>query len=336
MFTYFIVFHVFLSLLSLFFCRKFNILVDQKIEKHKKFSSSKRSHLIGGSLLFIFLIYYYSLIEENLEILYLLFSIYFLGLMSDLKKINSVSLRFFIQLILILSFTKILNIEIISTKIDFLDNLLEFNFFNVFFVAFCLLVLVNGSNFIDGINGFTISYYLVIFLILLLGFNNLIIDEKLLINVSSILFILLLINLTGYIYLGDSGSYLLSLFVGIFLINFASNNQSISPYFIIVLLWYPCFELLFSMLRRSLNEINSYKPDTFHLHHLIFKKLSSLFGTNNKLITHGITTISINSYNLFIFIISINFIYNSDILIAILTVNIILYIFLYSYLKKEN
>ena len=39
--------------------------------------------------------------------------------MSDLKKINSVSLRFFIQLILILSFTKILNIEIISTKIDF-------------------------------------------------------------------------------------------------------------------------------------------------------------------------------------------------------------------------
>ena len=102
MFTYFIVFHVFLSLLSLFFCRKFNILVDQKIEKHKKFSSSKSSHLIGGSLLFIFLIYYYSLIEENLEILYLLFSIYFLGLMSDLKKINSVSLRFFIQLILIL------------------------------------------------------------------------------------------------------------------------------------------------------------------------------------------------------------------------------------------
>ena len=78
------------------------------------------------------------------------------------------------------------------------------------------------------------------------------------------------------------------------------------------------------------------KPDTFHLHHLIFKKLSSLFGTNNKLIMHAITTISINSYNLFIFIISINFIYNSDILIAILAVNIILYIFLYSYLKKEN
>ena len=38
MFTYFIVVHVFLSLISLFFCRKFNILVDQKIEKHKKFS----------------------------------------------------------------------------------------------------------------------------------------------------------------------------------------------------------------------------------------------------------------------------------------------------------
>ena len=103
----FVFFYVFLSLISIFFCRKFNILVDQKIEKHKKFSYSNRSHLIGGSLLIIFLIYYYFFIEGNFEILYLLFPIYFLGLMSDLKKINSVSLRFFIQLIFILCFTKI-------------------------------------------------------------------------------------------------------------------------------------------------------------------------------------------------------------------------------------
>ena len=89
-----------------------------------------------------------------------------------------------------------------------------------------------------------------------------------------VLFILLIFNLSGYLYLGDSGSYLLSLFTGFFLIEFSNANPAISPYFIIVLLWYPCFELLFSMIRRFLKKKETYKPDTEHLHQLFYKLIS--------------------------------------------------------------
>ena len=39
---------------------------------------------------------------------------------------------------------------------------------------------------------------------------------------------------------------ILSLLVGFFLINFSQINNTVSPYLFVVLLWYPCFELLFS------------------------------------------------------------------------------------------
>ena len=66
--------------------------------------------------------------------------------------------------------------------------------------------------------------------------------------------LILLLNLCGFIYMGDSGAYLLSSFTGIYLINFSYNNEYISPFLIVVLLWYPCFELLFSMIRRFIDK----------------------------------------------------------------------------------
>ena len=62
--------------------------------------------------------------------------------------------------------------------------------------------------------------------------------------------IVFLLNFLNKIYLGDAGSYLISFLTAYFLLDFYSNNDSISPYFICLLLWYPAFENLFSILRR--------------------------------------------------------------------------------------
>ena len=42
------------------------------------------------------------------------------------------------------------------------------------FTTFCLAILINGSNFIDGLNGLLIGYYLLINLssIFYISFNN--------------------------------------------------------------------------------------------------------------------------------------------------------------------
>ena len=75
-------------------------------------------------------------------------------------------------------------------------------------------------------------------------------DKEFIIIFLFSLSILFLMNVKGLVFLGDSGSYLLSFYLGIYLISFFMNNQFISPYYIAAILWYPSFENLFSFLRR--------------------------------------------------------------------------------------
>ena len=136
--------------------------------------------------------------------------------------------------------------------------------------------------------------------------------------------------------MGDSGAYLLSFIAGYYLIEFSSNNIAISPYFIIVLLWYPCFELLFSMIRRSSKDIKTYKPDTLHLHQMIYVYFKKKLNTNNNRIFHLYSSIIINFYNAIVFYIAINFIYRSEVLISIIILNIVVYLIIYSVLKNKK
>ena len=335
MVNYFFVFFIIFSFALIFFCKKYNILVDRKIEKHKKYSTKSKSFLIGGVLFVTFLNYYFLKVQQDPLLLIFIISIFLIGFMSDLKQLNSVSLRFFLQCIFVLIFVNFLKIEINYTKINIFDQWLTISLINIIFVTFCLLVLKNGSNFIDGINGITIGYFLIIFLTILTNLSHFEYDKVLLTNLIFVLLILLLLNLYGIIYLGDSGSYSLSLFSGIFLIEFTNTNISISHYFIIVLLWYPCFELLFTIIRRLFQKNQTYKPDTIHLHQLIYKKIKTNFDIKNDPIIHLITMIIINLYNLMCFFISTKYIYFSEILIIIFTFNILVYIVLYNLLKRN-
>jgi len=332
----FIPLFIIISLLIIYITKKNSLLTDIKSEKHKRFSSKSKSHFLGGLLLIIFFYKEFAIVNLKLFLIVFLTLIFLIGFLSDLKKINSVSLRFFIQLIIIFLFSQLIGLEINNTKILFIDIILQNIYVNIFFVVFCLMILVNGSNFIDGINGLLISYYLLIFVIILFIFNNFnYVDEIFLKNLIFVLTILLIFNFAGLIYMGDSGAYLLSTFAGIYLISLAHFNFSISPYFIILLLWYPCFELLFSMIRRNLKKNKTYKPDTIHLHQLVFSLINKRFKLKNNLFNHFLTTLTINLYNFLIFLFSIKYIFNSEMLVGILFFNIISYLSVYYSLKKK-
>tara|TARA_B100000989_G_scaffold254000_1_gene202570 strand:- start:1988 stop:2422 length:435 start_codon:yes stop_codon:yes gene_type:complete len=86
--------------------------------------------------------------------------------------------------------------------------------------------------------------------------------------------------------LGDSGAYLLGFFIGFIIISSHKSNPDISPYFFISLIWYPCFENLFSILRKLNREFSPLKPDSKHLHQLFLffftKKFDlKLISSNN-------------------------------------------------------
>ena len=178
-----------------------------------------------------------------------MFLIFILVILSDSKIFNSPIKRLITQILIISIFVIYEDFAISDTRIDLIDSILDEKLINIVFTSFCILILINGSNFIDGLNGLVTGYYILITLMIV---NlNLDINSEPMIPFLLVLLILLILNLFNKIYLGDNGSYLLGFMFAIIAISVQNKNSQISPYFIILLLWYPCFENLFSIIRKK-------------------------------------------------------------------------------------
>ena len=105
-----------------------------------------------------------------------------------------------------------------------------------------------------------------------------------------------------------------------------ANNPDISPFFIALLLWYPCFENFFSIIRKTKLKRSPILPDTKHFHQLLFNYLKR---KNISKITNPLTANMINLYNLIIFYIASKDIYNSQLQIILILATIFIYSFLY-------
>ena len=316
-----------LLLINRIFLRN-DILISETGDRHQKFASKQKVPLTGG--IFLFLSFLFFINDQILSFILFSFLILLLGIFSDLKQIKSALTRLIVQISLVLSFVVFNDLQLLYTKIYLLDKLLSYEVFNYLFVSFCILIVINGSNFFDGLNTLNLGYYLLLTLcIYYLGSNDFIFLNEVLINyILVILLISFILNLMNKIYLGDAGSYLLGFTFSIFLINIYLENTQISPFFIILLLWYPSFETLFSIIRKNIMNKSPMKPDSNHLHQHIFYVIHK----NNTLTKYSSNLLSanlINLYNLIIFIISVNFFSNSQIQVLLILLNISLYTFIY-------
>jgi UDP-N-acetylmuramyl pentapeptide phosphotransferase/UDP-N-acetylglucosamine-1-phosphate transferase len=77
----------------------------------------------------------------------------------------------------------------------------------------------------------------------------------------------------GRIFLGDGGAYLLGTTLAIFSAQLVGRHPGVSPWFPLVLVVYPVWETLFSMLRRALRHAPVGAPDDLHLHSLVHRNL---------------------------------------------------------------
>ena len=134
-------------------------------------------------------------------------------------------------------------------------------------------------------------------------------------------------------FLGDSGVYVITIYMSIYVIEFININNNISSLIALNLLWYPAFENLFSIIRRSLSNRNIQLADRNHLHILIFEKFSKKI---NKNIANTLTGITINIFLMIGIFTSIHYLNNGKILLLILLLNIVFYLisFFYFLLKK--
>ena len=304
--------------------KKTKYLKNYSGDDHQKFTTNKNIPLTGG--FFIIIVFLLALFEENNFFLISIILIFSLGLFSDLNKIISPNKRLLLQVIIVLFLIIFTNLEINSTRVIILDKFLENNIFNIFFVSFCVLVLINGTNFIDGLNGLSLGYYFIVTIALLNNnfyYSNLSQGNELL-YLSCYLFIFLILNQSNLFFIGDSGSYSLGLIFSFLLINIYTVNSNISPFYLILLIWYPCFELLFSILRKFNINFSPAKPDIRHLHQLIYNLIKNKYNFS-KLKSNNISSILILLFNsCSIFLGSLD-IYSSQNQIILIIINILFY-----------
>ena len=317
-----------------FLFNKFNLIRDKKSTSfHKKFIENNFEPPFSGGIFIIFTIIIY--LNVSVIFKFFLLTIFFIGFFSDLNLFKSINLRFYLQLITVVLIIYFLDLYIQSIRIEFIDNLLNNYLFKVFFTSFCILILINGSNFFFVVNTLVIGYYVLVlyFISSIDTGNSALIDDNFINLLIFSLSILLVLNCFNFLFLGDNGSYLISVFVGIYLIDLANNNVLISPYFVMNLLWYPAYETLFSIIRKILTKKSALSPDNLHLHQLVYVYLKDKIS--HKYYANSLSGILINIYNLIIFYFASTDYSNTKYQLFLFCLSFLVYNFLYSALKSN-
>ncbi len=326
-----------LSIALIFIQSKYLILVDTPRNQKHKDLYNKNIPLSGGIYLFISISAFFFLGKFNFYsyvINLFLFLFLILGIYSDSRINFKPRTRLFLQLILIFLLVFFYDLKINKTNVFFIDYLIDHNFLNIIFTAFCIVVLLNGSNFCDGVNCNVIGHYLIVVLAIHCSgqnVSNILLRPEI---VIIIFFIFYIFNFFKMCFLGDSGVYVITIYMSIFVIEFVNINNNISSLIALNLLWYPAFENLFSIIRRFLSNKEIQLADRNHLHILIFEKISKKII--NKNFANTITGIIINVFLMSGIFASIHYINNSKILLYILLLNVIFYLISFTYFFSKR
>ncbi len=310
-----------------YFIKK-KILLNQTGDNHQKLSTKIQVPLTGGVFVLLSILFYLNQYEKIFIISIIL--IFFLGIFSDVKIVKSANYKVLLQILIVTGFVYFSNLQLYGTRVVIIDELLKNNFFNIAFVTFCILIVLNGSNFIDGMNTLVLGYFLIIAIILfkLNYYNGLIFEINDHLMIIYFMIILFFFNIKSKTFLGDSGTYLISFLFSTILIQFYFDNPLISPFLVVLFLWYPCYENLFSIIRKFKFNRSPMDPDKNHLHQLIFVFLKKKFKLNITN-SNNLTAFLINFFNLIIFFLASTIPSHTQGLISYIILCVFLYTFIF-------
>ena len=326
----------FLSLVILnYFCKKIK-LVDSGIgiQKIKSFKGVPLSGGIYFLISYFFLIYNseYSDIYFAITITVLLI----LGIISDLDILKEPQNKFIVQIIIVILFLFFSeNYLVKKTSVFFIDYFIDDKYFSILFTSFCILICINGNNFIDGTNSNALLNSLIINITFLFVVKNSSFREfeDLYFLIYIILHIPFIVtNFFNLNFLGDSGSYLIG-FINSANTIFVTQYFDLSPVFAVGILFYVWFENLFSFIRKRIEKKSPLYPDNKHLHMLVKNKFG--YRKFSELNSSNLTSLVINLSNLpFFYLYFLN--RNTGYMIFIIVlIHSLTYIFLYHKIKKN-
>ena len=297
----------------------------------------KPTPLLGGIFLyttfliiFFFELYFTKILDPFFTLIIFSSFFFFIGILDDKFNIKAHYKLLFISIFLV---------TFLLFNDEYLLNKLFFSYSNkiyeltkiqsIFLTTLCILLLINAFNMTDGINGLStgISFiWLFIFSIIF--------------QLPSVYFLFMFFLLVNFFFiynekyfLGDSGSLLLSSFIGLTTIYYYNKNIYTYPLVsveeIILIFLIPGLDMFRLFLKRILDKKNPLKGDRNHLHHLLYKN----FRLNFSLIIYY-STIVFPFVLLKVF--NIEFIYLLLIQIITMTLLILYSKKIKSYHRKKN
>ena len=257
----------------------FSIYDQSKLNNNKK-----KISLIGGTLIFINIIFYClinkifvidSFIEQLSKIefftFFFIFSFFYItGLYDDKYKISPLIRIFVLGFVVLIAILLNSKIKISLLRFSFIDSTLFLNDFSILFTIICFLLFTNALNMFDGINLQSITYCLVILLFLLSGSKFIFFITPIIVSLIFLFFL----NYKNKIFIGDSGIYLLSSILSYILIyEYNLQNFIIFADDIFILMMIPGLDFIRIFFERLISGRHPFLGDRNHIHHLLLKKI---------------------------------------------------------------
>lgn len=272
---------LFMMYLSVYWSFVINFLNLKPYNNIQRVHQNEVSRLGGFAIYLFFVLASFLNFIDNIILINLLISavpFVLLSLKEDLFHNTKPISRLIAMIISCLFFFYLNPINFPIIDVPFLGNIISLYPISIIFFTFSVLVVMNGMNLIDGMNGlFAFTSLSILFG---LGFLSNIYNEIEIFNLCCIFSIPLVLFLffnfpLGKLFIGDLGAYLYGFFISLLVIIFFGKYSHLLTWLAVLLLFYPCMELLFSYIRKIKNKQSPLDPDDKHIHTLLNKKFSS-------------------------------------------------------------
>ncbi len=314
-------------------------LVEQPSNIVRKIHKKNMIKVGGFMYLSIYIVLFENISREILLIIYFAIPFMLLGFLADTIDNFRASSRLILMIITTAIYLLISQNYIVSLDMNILDRFIQnFIFIPYVLTLMSIIFFVIGVNTIDGLHGLKTG----IVLIILSNFIYYVDQSKinsfeilyLLITVTIILFIINFV--TGIIRSGDTGSYFTGFVLGSLSIKLNSENI-LNAFHIAIIVGYPVIELVFSYTRRIYTKVSPFKPDSLHLHSLVFKYLYKYVRSfqNKTELCNRMATIVILSFISFFNLIAFVSIRETFVYLSIFIIYILSYLSFYHLVYKK-
>ena len=189
----------------------------------------------------------------------------------------------------------VLDAVVDRTNLVAVDNVLAWSIVAIPLTAFAVAGIANSVNIIDGFNGLAAMVCMMVFAAI--GYVAYSIGDQFILVAAlccmgAVAGFFIWNFPLGLIFLGDGGAYFMGFMMAELAVLLVHRHPEVSPWFALLLFFYPAMETVFSIYRRKvLKGAPIASPDAWHLHSLIFRRVMHAGRGAGRIDSNAVTSL---------------------------------------------